>query len=110
LGYEFGDDANVVYCSLCVGDAHDSIDQVDLTHISAMVPPILRARDGMKVKVDTKTVLASPFDRFQEVGPADFREEKPARIDSDCPERKGYTDPVQTGAGDLSKSYSVMNV
>jgi hypothetical protein len=64
----------------------------------------------MKVKVDTKTVLASPFDRFQEVGPADFREERLAGIDFDGPERKGYTDPVQTGAGDLSKSYSVMNV
>jgi hypothetical protein len=56
----------------------------------------------MKVKVDTKTVLESPFDRFREVSPADFREERLAGIDSDCPERKGNVDPVQTSGGDQS--------
>jgi len=87
LGYEFGEDANVFHCALCVGDAHDSIHQVDLTHLSAMIPPNLRARDGTKVKVDTKTVLEGPFDRFQEAGPTDLREERLSGIEFDG--RKG---------------------
>ena len=38
---EFGEDANVVHRSLCVGGSHYSIHQVDLTHLSAMVPSVL---------------------------------------------------------------------
>jgi hypothetical protein len=69
-----------------------------------MIPPILRARDGTKVKVDTKTVLAGPFDRFHEAGPTDLREERLSGIEFDGPERKGNY-PLRTGRSDLSEVF-----
>jgi hypothetical protein len=53
LRYEFCQDADVVKGSLSIGVTHRTVEEVDCSVTAGMVPTILTARNGMKVKVDT---------------------------------------------------------
>lgn len=71
---ELGERANVIKCALHVGNAHGTgakadvgVDQGTSSHAAGVVPPVLRARDSVKIKVDAEPVLAGPFDGFEEV-------------------------------------------
>ena len=67
LGDELGDDTDVVECALCVGDTHRTVQNIDLTNPSRVVPAILRARKSVQIQVHTKTILASPLNGLQQV-------------------------------------------
>ena len=71
--------------------------------MTGMVPPVLRARDGVEVEVDPDTVFPCPLDGFEEVGPTCPREEWFAIPYLDRPEREGQSDPVQPCCCDLCK-------
>lgn len=57
----------------------------------------------MKVEVDSETVLASPFERLEDVLPANAFKHGFVGVGLDAPEANGEADPVQAGAGDLGE-------
>ncbi len=69
LRNELGEDANVVEATLGIGNAHDAGEEVDGAKSARVVPPVLRAGQGVQVKVDAETVLARPLDGLEEVLP-----------------------------------------
>ena len=73
---ELGQSANDVEGPLGVGDTHDSVEEVDAAELARVVVAVLGSGDGVQIEIDAKSVLASPFERFEEVGPADVCEER----------------------------------
>jgi hypothetical protein len=57
--------------------------------MAGMVPPVLRARDGVEVEVDPDAVFPGPLDGFEEVSPTRPCEERFAIPYLDRPEREG---------------------
>lgn len=100
LGNELGEDANVVKPTLGIGNTHDAAEEVDSTKSARMVPSILRAGQGVQVKVDAETVLARPLDGLEEVLPGGLCVERLVVIFLDCPVWKGNADEVEARASD----------
>ena len=100
LGNELGDDANVVEPTLGIGNAHNAAEEVDGPEFARVVPPVLRAGQGVQVEVDAETVLARPLNGLEEVLPGRLCVERFVVILLDCPECDGNADPVEARAGD----------
>ena len=67
LGNELGENTNVIKRPLRVGVTHRSIQHIDCTELSRMIPTVLTARERVEIKVDADTIFASPLDSLQEV-------------------------------------------
>lgn len=79
---------------LRVRDAHHTVKEVDTPILAAVVVAVLTAGNGVKVEVDAETVLASPGDGFEEVGPRDAFEEGLVAPGFDGPPADGDANPV----------------
>lgn len=100
---ELHEDTHVVQPSLTVRQAHDAVQEVDLTLLPRVVEAVLRAGQGVQVEVDAKAVLARPLERLQSVLPRDALEERLFPVLLDGPERDRKANPVETCGGDASK-------
>jgi len=100
LGNKLGEDADVVESTLGIGNAHDPAKEVDRAAFAGVVPPVLRARQGVQVEVDTETVLACPLDGLEEVFPGRLCIERLVVVLLNCPEWEGDADEVEARAGD----------
>jgi hypothetical protein len=100
LGNELGDDANVVEPTLGIGNAHDTAEEVDGAEFARVVPPVLRAGQGVQVEIDAEAVLARPLDGLEEVLPGSLCIERLVVVLLDCPVWEGNADEVEARAGD----------
>lgn len=100
LGDELGKDANVVESTLGIGNAHNTAEEVDGAEFARVVPPVLRAGQGVQVEVDAETVLACPLDGLEEVLPGGFCVERLVVVLLNCPVWEGNADEVEARAGD----------
>ena len=64
---EFGKNANIIKRALRIGISHWAVQKVDGANFAGMVPTVLTTWDSVKVKVDPESILASPFNGFQEI-------------------------------------------
>lgn len=121
---ELGHGADDVERSLGVRNAHDSVQKVDRSLFSRVVVSaddiqvsgqfttteallercsLLRTRHGVKVEIDSESILPRPSERLQEVRPCDATEERFALVRLDRPPSEGDADPVESGGRDLSE-------
>ena len=67
LGDKLGEDTNVIQSTLSIGDTHRSVEVVDGTKPSRVVPTVLTTRNSVQIEVNTDTVFPSPLNSLQEV-------------------------------------------
>ena len=80
-------DPHVVERALGVRVTHWPLHPVLLTKTSRVVPPVLRAGDGVQVEVDAQTILAGPLECLEDVRPGDLGQERLAIPDLNAPVR-----------------------
>jgi hypothetical protein len=103
LRYELGNNSNIIKRALGVCQTHNAVKNTDGPKTTGMIPAVLTAGQGVQVEVDAKSIFACPFDRFEEVCPRSFGEERFASAGFDCPVSYRDTDVIETGTCDLSK-------
>ena len=99
---------------------HTNIHEIDLTQTARVIPTILATRKCVEVQVDTKTILPSPFNSFQEVAALSCKQMPCARKEEhtrprnlleegltvpslDGPVTDGDADVIEAGTSDFSE-------
>lgn len=60
-------DSDVVERALSVGVSHRTVQKVDCSEASRVIPAVLASGDGVQIKIDAQAVFACPFDSLQEI-------------------------------------------
>jgi hypothetical protein len=70
-----------------------------------MVPPVLRAWIDVEAHIDTETILAGPFDGFEEIFPRNFRKVGFVGIRLDGLKWHWDANPVETSGSNHRKIF-----
>ena len=117
---ELCDGSDVAERPLSISETHRAVQYVDRAKLARVIPTILATRKCVEVQVDTKAILPSPFNGFQEVAalsckqmpwarkeehtrPRNLLEEGLAIPSLDGPVTDGDADVIEAGTSDFSK-------
>lgn len=100
---ELSQSSDVIQCSLRIDHTGGTVQPVDCTNLSRVVPTVLRSGYGVQIQLKSNTVLSGPFDSLENIGPRHSLQVRLSRPGLDGPMSNGQSDPVETSRSNLHK-------